>query len=252
MYPYLRIGPYLIQLSGLALLAGVWIGLTLVEKEAGRLKMDATKITNIVFFSLIAGLVGARLGYALQFLDVYISKPLSLFALDANMLSPELGLLTSVVLAFIIGQRHQLALRPSLDALAPGLAFFMVALGVAHILSGDAYGSPTRLPWAVFLWADYRHPSQIYETIAALGIFLVAIRRSLGSRGSGLNFLFVLAASAFARIFLEAFRGDSLAWPGGFRAAQVAGLAVLALSIFFMHKWNVENLSKNEEGSLEG
>lgn len=117
-----------------------------------------------------------------------------------------------------------MALRPNLDALAPGLAVFMVALGVAHILSGDAYGAPTRLPWPVFLWADYRHPSQINETIAAMGIFLVAMRRPLGIRGSGLNFLFILAASAFARIFLAAFRGDSLALPGCFRAAQVAGL----------------------------
>lgn len=237
MYPYLRVGPYLLQLSGLALLAGVWLGISLIEKEAARLKMDASKVTNMVFYGLIAGLIGARFGYVLQFLDVYISNPLSLFSLNANTLSPELGTLIGLIVAFLFGQRYKLSLRPVLDALAPGLAVFMVALGVAYILSGDAYGAPAFLPWSVFLWADYRHPSQIYETIAAMGIFLVAMRRPFGGQGAGLNFLFVLAASAIARIFLEAFRGDSVVWPGGFRAAQVIGLGVLAVSIVFMRKW---------------
>jgi phosphatidylglycerol---prolipoprotein diacylglyceryl transferase len=251
MYPYLRVGPYLLQLPGLALLAGVWIGFTLIEKESARLKVDTRKITNTVFYGLIAGLIGARLGYALQFLDIYLSNPLSLFSFKANTLSPELGILIGLIVTFVLGGRYQLALRPTLDALAPGLAVFMIALGVAHILSGDAYGAPTRLPWSIFLWADYRHPSQIYETVAAMGIFLVAMRRLFGSQGAGLNFLFIVAASAVARIFLEAFRGDSVVWPGGFRAAQVIGLSVLAVSIIFMRKWSNTNMNTETERALE-
>jgi prolipoprotein diacylglyceryltransferase len=251
MYPYLRIGPYLLQLPGLALLTGVWIGFTLIEKESARLKVDTRKITSTVFYGLIAGLIGARLGYALQFLDVYLSNPLSLFSIDANTLSPELGILIGLIVAFVLEGRYQLALRPSLDALAPGLAVFMIALGVAHILSGEAYGAPTRLPWSIFLWADYRHPSQIYETVAAIGIFLVAMRRPFGGQGAGLNFLFVVAASAVARIFLEAFRGDSVVLPGGFRAAQVIGLGVLAVSIIFMRKWANTNTTAETERMLE-
>jgi hypothetical protein len=38
MYPYLRLGPFLLQLSALALILGVWIGSFLVEKEASRFK----------------------------------------------------------------------------------------------------------------------------------------------------------------------------------------------------------------------
>jgi len=251
MYPYLRVGPYLLQLSGLALLTGIWIGISLIEKEAARLKMDASKVTNTVFYGLVAGLIGARLGYALQFLDVYVSNPLSLFSLNANTLSPELGALIGLIVAFMFGQRYQLSLRPTLDALAPGLAVFMIALGVAHILSGNAYGAPAFLPWSIFLWADYRHPSQIYETAAAFAIFLVAWRRPFGSQGTGFNFLFVVAASSIARIFLEAFRGDSVVWPGGFRAAQVIGLGVLTVSIIFMRKLANTSTSIETERALE-
>ncbi|MFH1906610.1 MAG: hypothetical protein ABIL11_04370, partial [Chloroflexota bacterium] len=51
------------------------------------------------------------------------------------------------------------------------------------------------------------------------------------------NFLLVVALSAAARIFLEAFRGDSLIWTGGFRAAQVIGLALLATTVVLIKKW---------------
>lgn len=238
MYPYLRIGPYLLQLSGLAILAGLWLGITFTEKESVRMKLDAAKIPNTVFYGLISGLIAARLGYALQFLDIYVSNPFSLFSLNANNLLPEVGLISGLVVAIVYGQRNKLALRPTLDALAPGLALFMVALGVAHILSGNAYGAQARLPWSIFLWADYRHPSQIYETVAALGIFLVALRKPLGNPGAGLSFWLVIGLSSVARIFLEAFRGDSLIWPGGFRAAQLVGLVVLATSIFIIREWS--------------
>ena len=36
MFPYLPLGPFLLQLPGLALLVGLWFGLTLAEKEAGQ------------------------------------------------------------------------------------------------------------------------------------------------------------------------------------------------------------------------
>ena len=251
MYPYLRVGPYLLQLSGLALLAGVWVGFSLIEKESGRLKIDVGNLSNTVFYGLIAGLIGARLGYALQFSDVYLSNPLSLFSLNANTLSSGLGLLTGLIVAIIFGQRYKLVLRPVLDALAPGLAFFMIAMAVANILSGDAYGAPTRLPWSVYLWTDYRHPSQIYETLAGIGIFVAARHKPFRRPGEGLNFLLVVAASAVARVFLEAFRGDSLVLPGGFRTAQVVGLVVLAVSIFFMHKWGETNISSKSEEMQE-
>lgn len=238
MYPYLRVGPYLLQLSGLALLVGVWFGITLIEKEAARLKVNATKVTNTLFYGLIAGLIGARLGYALQFLDVYISNPISVFSLNTNTLSPGAGLIFGLVVAIFYGQRNKMALRPTLDALTPGFALIMVTLGIAYILNGNAYGAPTQLPWSIFLWSDYRHPSQIYQTVAAAGILLIALRKHLGNPGSGLNFWLFIGLSAIANIFLEAFRGDSVIWGEGFRAAQLTGLIVLAISIFFIQQWS--------------
>jgi prolipoprotein diacylglyceryltransferase len=113
----------------------------------------------------------------------------------------------------------------------------MLFLGVAHFLSGDAFGEPVNLPWTIYLWNEYRHPSQVYEILVALGIFFVAYRRPFNQPGRGVNFLLVIALSSAARIFLEAFRGDSLIWPGGFRATQVIALGLLAFGLYWMRKW---------------
>lgn len=237
MFPFLRLGPFLVQLPGLALLAGVWIGSSFAEKEAARQKINAATVYNLIFYGLIAGIVGARLAYATRYLSTYLVNPLSLLALTPATLYPNAGLVIGVAAAALYGRRKKLLLRPVLDALAPGLAAFMVALGLAHFMSGDAFGAPARVPWAVYLWDEYRHPSQIYETLAALAVFSISWKRPFGQPGEGLNFLLAVSLSAAARVFLEAFRGDSVVWAGGFRAAQVVGLIVLAASLWLMKAW---------------
>lgn len=237
MLPFIRLGPFTLQGPGLALLLGVWIGSWLAEREAARLKVNPNDIYNLIFYGLIAGVVGARLAYALRYLSAFAANPWSLIALTPNTLWLEAGLLIGLATTVWYGRRRHLPLRPTLDALAPGLAAFMIFIAIAHLMSGDAYGAPTQLPWAIYLWDDYRHPSQIYEIIAALIIFIIVWQRPMGQSGTGLNFLLLVALSAAAQIFLEAFRGDSVVWLVGLRATQVIGLMVLALSLWWMRRW---------------
>ena len=248
MFPYLHLGPFLLPMASLALLAGLWIGFPMIEREAVRLKMNASTLSNVIFYSLLAGLIGARLGYALEFPNVYLAKPLSLLALTPTALSPIMGLAVGLITFAIFVQRKQLPIQATLDSIAPGLALFMVFVGLAHILSGDAYGAPTRIPWAIRLWNEYRHPSQFYETFVALMIFLVIRERFPKPEGAGLNFLLTIALSSASRVFLETFRGDSVFWPGGFREAQVMALVILAISFYWMRNWmSLDSIESQEK-----
>jgi prolipoprotein diacylglyceryltransferase len=205
----------------LALLVGLWGGMILLEYESKRMKLNPSMVANLVIYSTVAGIIGARLGYALQFRALYVSKPLSLLALTPTTLSPSMGFLVGLIAFWILIDHQNLPVRPALDAVAPGLALFMIFLGVSHILSGDAYGAPTRVPWAIRLWNEYRHPSQFYETFTALIIFLVILKRFPKPDGAGLNFLLTLALTAGSRVFLEAFRGDSVFWLAVSRARSL-------------------------------
>ncbi len=58
----------------------------------------------------------------------------------------------------------------------------------------------------------------------------------------GLLFLVFAALSAFARLFIEAFRGDSPLLPGGLRTPQVIAWCILAFCL-----WRIGYLLKKNQ-----
>lgn len=50
MFSFLRVGPFLVQMPGLALLARRWVATSLIEKEVLHLKLNETAILNIIFY----------------------------------------------------------------------------------------------------------------------------------------------------------------------------------------------------------
>jgi phosphatidylglycerol:prolipoprotein diacylglycerol transferase len=239
MLPFVRLGPLLVQLPGLAVLAGIWIGSDLVEREAVRLRLGASALLNLIINGMIAGLLGARLLFALEHLDAYLVSPLSLFAISGTALDGWGGLLVGLGVAFLYGRAKALPLRPSLDALAPGLAVFMIALSVGDLLSGDGYGLPLDAPWAIYLWGAYRHPTQIYELLLAIGILIAWRLTSRKDLSPGALFLRVVGLTSAARLFTEAFHADSAVTLGGFRSAQLAALVILAATLYLNRRWAV-------------
>jgi phosphatidylglycerol:prolipoprotein diacylglycerol transferase len=242
MFPILQLGPIAIQLPGLFLLVGLWVAINIIEKEAPRRNLAVTALSNMILLGLVFGVVGARLWYAIRYIDVYLGNPLSLFSLNPSTLASGEGILTGLLAAWIYGQRKGLPLWLTLDTMAPGLAVFMIALGLSHLSSGDAFGAPSSVPWAIELWAELRHPSQIYEIILAVLIFFILWRIRTWDTFPGFAFLSWIAMSAGARLFLEAFRGDSVIILGGIRSAQVVSMVVLLMAM-----WGLHMLGRNQE-----
>jgi phosphatidylglycerol:prolipoprotein diacylglycerol transferase len=236
MLPIVQIGPAAVQLPGLLLLAGIWLGSLMAERQARRLGLQDETVERLIFVALLAGIVGARLGYALRFLEVYLRDPLALLALSPVTLAPEVGVAVGGMAALVYGQRKGLTFWPTLDALTPGVAALAIGLALARLASGDAFGAPTEMPWAVELWGARRHPSQAYELLGAVLILLLILRLRSGSSFPGLAFGLFTALTAGTRLFLEAFRGDSVLWFGGLRSAQVVSLGILLAALVLMRR----------------
>jgi prolipoprotein diacylglyceryltransferase len=111
---------------------------------------------------------------------------------------------------------------------------------------------PTNLPWKIFLWGMYRHPSQVYQMIAYAIIYLVISKTSpTFFNFPGKRFLTLVAMAAGSRLLLEAFRGDSQLIFQNLRAAQVIAWIVLAialLGIFQRSKRSRNGNNKNISG----
>jgi len=235
MFPILQIGPLALRLPGLFLLMGIWAGTYLIDREAPRHKVSAAALNNLVLYGLVAAIVSARLVYALRYLSIYADDPLSLFSLNPSTLAFTEGILIALIVVLAIGQRQHLAFWPTLDALTPSLALFAVFIGVAHLSSGDAFGAPTSVRWAIELWGARRHPTQVYELILATLAFVGVGRLRRMPAFPGFLFLAWLAMATGSRLFLEAFRGDSVIVLGVLRAAQLESLAVLTAAMAGLH-----------------
>jgi len=235
MLPVVKIGPLAIQTPGLILLLGLWFGLLLSEKLARiEHKVDPNSIYNLALISLISGIIGARLFSAAQSPDIFLQQPLSLFSLNSTMLDLMGGVVTAGIASLIFAQRLKLSLWPTMDALTPLFCVMAIAISLAHFASGDAFGTPARLPWSIYLWGEYRHPTQLYETILALVVAVLVWPRYRKDAVTGFRFLLFVILIAVGRIFLETFRGDSTMIFGTLREAQVIAWAVLAASLSLM------------------
>lgn len=235
MLPILQVGPLAIQMPGLFLLAGVWVAVSLTDREAPRHSLKAPVLSNVILIGLVVGILSARLWYVMRFLEVYLDSPVSVLSLNPSTLAPLEGALTGLFTAVYYGYRKGLPLWPTLDAMTPGLAAVGIAVGFSHIASGDAFGAETTLPWAIELWGAQRHPTQIYEVLAAGIIFWLIWKNRRQVPASGFLFLAWVALSALSRLAIEAFRGDSVIAFGSLRTAQLASVMVLAMVLAGMH-----------------
>jgi phosphatidylglycerol:prolipoprotein diacylglycerol transferase len=238
MFPLLQLGSFALQVPGVILLAGLWIGLNVAEKEAVRQKRPSELVYGLVMAALAGGILGARLWYVGRYLDTYLADPLGIVALDTNTIDQTGGLVIGLLAAAAYGSRKKLPLRPTLDILTPGLAVFAIGLGLAHLASGDAFGTPTSVPWAIELWDASRHPTQKYEILLATAVFLFIWQVRKNNPFSGFSFLAFVALTAVSRLFLETFRGDSVIVAGSIRQAQIMALAVLLLALWLMRQWH--------------
>jgi phosphatidylglycerol:prolipoprotein diacylglycerol transferase len=237
MFPIIQIGPLALQAQGLIYLIGIWIGLTLAEKLAPKVKFPAGHIWNAASLALIFGLIGARLSYVVLHWDVFAESPGSIFSLNLQLFDLWGGIIFSALAILIFGQRKHFRWLNFFDASTPLLGVFLVAHSLANLAVGTGFGRPSELPWAINLWGANRHPSQIYEICASLLvlaviIFLIYRQPSLPA---GVIFFLFSALSSTWRLILEYFRADSnLIFQ--LRTGQVISWLILAVSLYVINK----------------
>jgi phosphatidylglycerol:prolipoprotein diacylglycerol transferase len=234
VFPVLRIGPAAIQTPLLLLFLGIFLGIMLSEHFARKRGENPDTLTNLIIVVGVAGLVTARLTYAAEHMALFQKNLAGLISPDPTLLDIWGGLAGAGIAALIVGQRKQLRFWESLDRLTPFLAVLAVFMGLSHFASGRAFGAPTSLPWAIYLWGVKRHPSQIYETVGAIFILLLFWRQYKAEAMPGTLFLKFAASTSGLAVFLAAFRGDSRLVLGTFRQEQLLALIILGLAFLFL------------------
>ncbi len=207
-------------------LVAAWVGMLLSGRQAKRAGMPEAGLDAIFAALAITFLVSGRILYAVEHLTAFIQNPISLVSLNASLFDAGGAAFFAAIAALNVMQRRRMDIWSTLDVLTPFLATVAVGIGLSHLASGAAFGSETRVPWAIELWGAMRHPTQIYEILAAL--IVLGIIWFGGTSGiAGRKFMLFVALSAGSRLIIEAFRGDSTLVFGGLRMGQILALLVL-------------------------
>lgn len=239
MFPVIDLGPFAIQAAGLILLLSLWVGIWLTGKFAEHLGTNGEVIENGLLYALLAGLLGARIGFLLQNPSVFVDNPLSVVSLTPSMLNGAFGGLTAALTLWIAYQKKHLPLWPTLDTFSPLFLMLFAGVQLANYANGNAYGLPTSLPWGVYLWNTTRHPVQLYALfltvfLLAGGLYHTKLLRQTGSLRSGVLFAETASGLALITVITQAFVAEKTTLLG-LDALQVAAVLVLAGSLVLIY-----------------
>lgn len=181
------------------------------------------KYVDEIFLYVFAGtILGARLGHCLFYDPVYyLSHPLEILMVWKGGLASHgaaIGILISLYL--FARNKRDVTFLWTVDrvVIVVALSGFFIRLG--NLFNSEIVGSPTDVPWA-FIFPRYesnpvpRHPTQLYEAIAYLIIFIILYRiynRKREKTESGLLFGFFLVTIFGFRFFVEFFKEVQESW----------------------------------------
>ncbi|MHC1784943.1 MAG: prolipoprotein diacylglyceryl transferase [Anaerolineaceae bacterium] len=239
MLPILQIGPLSVNASGLIILISLYIGVVQAEKASSKFGIPPEKISNLLFIALASALIGARLAYSARYPAVFLQNPASLINPSLTMLDLSGGILGSILAGLIYIQRSDMPFLRGFDAITPLLLVLAIGLGFSNLASGYSYGSPTNFPFSIYLWRDFRHPTQVYEILLALiwAYLLWPDNRRIHFvflDHSGVRFLTFFVLSGFSRLLIEPFRGESTLYIGEIRFPQLLAFGFMLLTLGLM------------------
>lgn len=220
--------------TGLVYIVGAWVALTVVERSAKALKLDAEAVYGLSAVALAAGFVGARLLFVVLHWPAYRENLAGIFWPLTSGFDVWGGLFFAVVAAFLYGRAKQLPAAVTLDALAPGILVALIAVSLADLLAGPGYGTETSVPWGLDVFGIRRHPVQLYEVVVAV-LALLVWRLAFKYRSfDGQLFLMSVAVYSAGRLIFDTYRANAWLSSGGYHVLQIVSLVVLLVCIFLL------------------
>ena len=245
----LRIGNFAIRWYGLLFASGFLFGYLLFQKMFKNEGIKEDVLDKLTIYAALGTIIGARLGHCLFYEPAqYLRHPIDILKVWEGGLASHgaaIGILLSLWL-FVRKARKPYLWVLDRIVIVTALAGAMIRLG--NLMNSEIYGNETTLPWGfVFLRNNEmapKHPTQIYEALAYLIIFVILYRiywrKKPGEFIQGSVFgLFLIMVFTF-RFFVEYIKEDQVAFESGMSLNMgqwlsipfvLGGIALLVYSI---------------------
>jgi phosphatidylglycerol:prolipoprotein diacylglycerol transferase len=248
--PGFFIGPLQVRFYGIAYAIAFVVGIAVASRHMARRGVATSLTNNIAFWTIVFGLIGARLYFVVQSgWFWYLTHPQHIFAFWEGGMAFFGAIFAALIVLLVMAHRHRLNYWDLLDA---GVLFAAVGQPIGrlgNVMNGEILGPPSNLPWAIRytnpssmapqLGVAYQ-PANLYEaigTLLILGVLLYLRRRGVPPGVLGLTYLVLYPVS---QLILFQWRTDYetpvILW--GLKQAQLTSLAVLIVVVpIFVVAW---------------
>ena len=216
---------------GLLIATAFLVGLYLAGRGAKRAGLDQEKVMDLTFWILIAGMAGSRLLFILVNWDDYARDPISVLYFWKGGLVFYGGFIGAALVSYFYMRRHGMPFFAYADVLIPSLSLGHAIGRLGCFAAGCCWGGAcdahfalaARFPPEALAYQSQLaqhlisagsattlpiYPTQLYESLGELGIFLLLTLWRTRKKFNGELLALYLVLYAPLRSLVEAFRGD--------------------------------------------
>lgn len=256
----LRLGPVTIYSYGFILAVAFIAGIYLAQVRAKKEGISVDKITDLTFYILISSIVGARALFIALNLAYYKDNLIGIFKVWEGGLVFYGGVILAFAVSVWFVKKNKLSFWKVADILSPSLAIGIAIGRIGCLLNGCCYGKITE-KWGISFpglenapafsqqvaeglispAAQYCLPvipTQLYDSLSGVAIFLILLVLEKRSRFEGLLFLSFLMLYSISRFVIEGFRyyQPQFIVFGIITVSQLISIVVFLLSLLFFIK----------------
>lgn len=212
------IGPVEVRYYGLMWALGFIISAYIISNIMKREGYPEKTFDSFFWYALLSTVIGSRLGHCLFYAPgYYLTHPIEILYIHQGGMASHGAAVGLLVGLWLFSRKNKIPYIWSLDRIGILVAISGALVRIGNFMNSEIFGRPTTLPWGVeFVLSDewnklYKglpcHPTQLYEALAYLIIFVVFLwlyyRKNLAQRRPGAMFGIFLIALFGIRFLIE-------------------------------------------------
>lgn len=243
----------------LCILLGVIVAYILITREGKKQGLPKEFISDLIFYTLIIGILGARVYYCVFNLDYYLANPSEILKIYNGGLAIHGGVIAGLIFVYFYTKEKNVSFIKILDIVAPAVIIAQSFGRWGNFFNQEAHGGITtyqnlknmHIPEFIIngmhIEGKYYYPTFFFESIWCLiGFIILMIARRNKNLRKGFQIGFYFIWYGIGRFFIEAFRTDSLMF-FGLKIAQIVSLIGIIIGIIII----VTNRNKKYYNEME-
>ena len=243
----------------MCILLGVIVAYILITREGKKQGLPKEFISDLIFYTLIIGILGARVYYCVFNLDYYLANPSEILKIYNGGLAIHGGVIAGLIFVYFYTKKKNVSFIKILDIVAPAVIIAQSFGRWGNFFNQEAHGGITtyqnlknmHIPEFIIngmhIEGKYYYPTFFFESIWCLiGFIILMIARKNKNLRKGFQIGFYFIWYGIGRFFIEAFRTDSLMF-FGLKIAQIVSLIGIIIGIIII----VTNRNKKYYNEME-